>query len=301
MHRKGPTVPDKTKYDLSARPDTYWEASDPVSAILQNIKGTRRREMIRDILTGACGVGIDAMVRDGAMPEELGEFAKQALAKVPPELLQESLPSDARKAQALIDLSFMGGEYLPHYLAGEVEIVRVELDTTTADVISLRARRRGKRIRYRWVDEYGSEFRFRPLCSARPLTLGQVIALIDGTEFADNEPGRWTGQTNSWRDSNFHPEYGIQYAKKVSDMVTVSSPFYPRLQEWYVEESVEWLNRVTDLIIRVGSADFTQTPKRGSTTAAVPSRRRASCSARHTRRRSRHSCRRTIPRRAPSR
>jgi hypothetical protein len=241
-------MPDKTNHDLTARPATYWEAPDPVSAIPQNIKGTHRRQLIRDILSGTALAELDARIERGELTEERAERLRLFLAEVHPDFLEESMSNEALTAFSRVNLQFIGGEYLPDYLAGEVEIVRVELDTTTADVISLRARRRGKRIHYRWVDEYGSEFCFRPLSSARPLTLGQMIALIDGTEYADNEPGRWIGLTNSFRDSNFYPDWGIEYARGVSDSVTVSSPFYPRLQEWYVEESWEWwLNRVTDL------------------------------------------------------
>ena len=48
----------------------------------------------------------------------------------------------------------MGGEYLPDYRANEVEIVRIELQSTTADVTSVRARlvgRKDPRIEYRVV------------------------------------------------------------------------------------------------------------------------------------------------------
>jgi hypothetical protein len=128
-----------------------------------------------------------------------------------------------------------------------VEIVRVELASTTADVISLRARRRGKRICYRWVDEYSAEFRFKPQSSVHPLSLGALIALIDGTEYADNEPGAWAGLTNSYRDSNFHPKHGaIEDARVIANFVTVSSPFYSQLEAWYFEEATEWLDRVTN-------------------------------------------------------
>lgn len=35
--------------------------------------------------------------------------------------------------------SFVGGEYLPDYKANEVQIARIELQSTTTDVISIRA------------------------------------------------------------------------------------------------------------------------------------------------------------------
>jgi hypothetical protein len=34
--------------DYTFRPESYWDVSDPLQAILVNVKGTRRRQMIRD-------------------------------------------------------------------------------------------------------------------------------------------------------------------------------------------------------------------------------------------------------------
>jgi hypothetical protein len=41
----------------------------------------------------------------------------------------------------------MGGEYLPNYGRQEVEIARIALASTASDVISLRARPSGSRIK----------------------------------------------------------------------------------------------------------------------------------------------------------
>jgi hypothetical protein len=38
----------------------------------------------------------------------------------------------------------MGGEYLPDYEEGDVEIARIELESTTADVISIRVKKEGE-------------------------------------------------------------------------------------------------------------------------------------------------------------
>ena len=68
----------------------------------------------------------------------------------------------------LIHPSFMGGEYLPDYGRDEVEIARIELDSTTSDVINVRAQPRGKRIRYSVCDEYGWSIAFRRKLRAKP-------------------------------------------------------------------------------------------------------------------------------------
>jgi hypothetical protein len=63
--------------------------------------------------------------------------------------------------------------------------VRIELDSTTSDVISLWARPIGRkrlRIAYTLVDEYDTEYGIRPARTARPLTLGQLIKLLDDVD-----------------------------------------------------------------------------------------------------------------------
>jgi hypothetical protein len=42
----------------------------------------------------------------------------------------------------------MGSEYLPDYAEGEVEIARIELESTTAGVISVRAKKDDERVAY---------------------------------------------------------------------------------------------------------------------------------------------------------
>ena len=59
--------------------------------------------------------------------------------------------------------------------------MRIELDSTTSDVISLRARpigRKRPRIGYTLVDEYETEYKIRPVRTTRPLTLGQLITVL---------------------------------------------------------------------------------------------------------------------------
>src|SRR5207248_10043449 len=71
--------------------------------------------------------------------------------------------------------------FLPEREGGQVEIACVLLVSVTADVISIGARRWGRRIVYRIVDEYDSFFGFKPKSSTRPLSMGELVALIDGT------------------------------------------------------------------------------------------------------------------------
>ncbi|MCG3776145.1 MAG: hypothetical protein JW395_2994 [Nitrospira sp.] len=123
--------------------------------MLQNIKGTQRRALIRDYWNA-------------------GRF--QELEDV---LLQDDLTEAQRNSLGRIHPSFLGGEFLPRARRSEITIVRIDLKSVTADVIEVRAAPAGKRIRYRVVDEYATRFCYRPASSRNPLTLGQLIDFID--------------------------------------------------------------------------------------------------------------------------
>jgi hypothetical protein len=101
-----------------------WQ-NDPLEAALRNVKGRRRREMIKDY----------------------GEFG--TLEQLDDNLLADTLDTDTRVSLGRIHPSFMGGEYLSNYHRSEVEIARIEFESTTCDVFSLRARPGGSRIKYR--------------------------------------------------------------------------------------------------------------------------------------------------------
>lgn len=97
-------------------PCSYWEDNDPLATILRNVKGTNRRQMIRDCWNSGRIEDLD-----------------------PALLVDEAAPA-LRNFLECLHPSFMGGEYLPDLLPTEVEIARIELQSTTSDVISIRAR-----------------------------------------------------------------------------------------------------------------------------------------------------------------
>ena len=133
----------------------------------------------------------------------------------------------------------LGREFLPEKQPNEVEIALISLASVTGDVIAITARRRGARIVYRIVDEYDTRFRFKPKTSTQPLSMGELVALIDGA--TGHLDGDAKGLTGAYRSYNLD---GCDAADLV-DFVTVSSPFYPELQAYYAEEAGEWLAEVT--------------------------------------------------------
>jgi hypothetical protein len=132
----------------------------------------------------------------------------------------------------------MGGEYLPDYGHDEVEIARIELESTTGDVISVRARPRGKRIQYSVCDEYQVEYRLPQKTSIRPFSLREIIRFLDSVEHpeADPEWGRF-GFVLSFNQTNLDCGADLE---TLEDFTRVGSDFYPELGRHYARVIDEW-------------------------------------------------------------
>jgi hypothetical protein len=211
---------------LSFRPTTYWEHDNPVSAIVSNIKGTYRREKITEILTA-----------EGEEREMNNAFPGIS---AHPDFYEDDPDDDLPLTLAGIHPAMMGGEFLPKYLRGEVEIARIELQSVTADVCSIRARRRSResKILYRIVDEYPEEGRWhiRVRSSSVPLTFRKLIELIDTAESPLSNPDTACDDlTDSMRN-----DAGDDF-DSAAGFVSVSSHFYPDLGDYYESKAELWL------------------------------------------------------------
>jgi len=210
-----PPVTPVAGVDLDFRPASYYADASPLTAIVQNIAGTQRRAMARDFV-------------DGDAAERLGDLDDA--------LLADRVSDDTRDSLGAMHPSFMGGEYLPVRARGEVEIARIELASTTADVISLTARRQGDRWRYRMVDEYESAYQLRPASSRQLLSLRQLIGLLESAEggLADTEG---LGMVRFWVKRELDDEQ--EFDDAVS-FVSVSSEVYLELEAYYDTYVAEW-------------------------------------------------------------
>ena len=216
-------------YDFDFRPE-YWDPADPITAIIRNVKGQLRRAMIIDIVSGR------------AAERAPDEATRQMLSEVHPDLL----PDELKDPNTLGPLHpwWMGGEFLPAYLPGEVEIARIVLESTTMDVVSIRARPHGRLIRYRVVDEYPDIGPFEvltgPTISARPLSFGELVRLIDNTMPNPKAFGDVTNQSyvEFIRDRNTSDGCDLD---RMARFVTVDSSLYPQLYELFEERAQQWL------------------------------------------------------------
>jgi hypothetical protein len=132
-----------------------------------------------------------------------------------------------------VRFGFEGGNYLPKFLNYEVEIARIALESTTWDVKSIRARPTSRGIAYRVVDEYNNQYSFKPKTSRRPISMKQLIKLIEGL----NVDGVSSSPAVLRADQTADNASAIQQLKT---FVTVSSDFYPTLEAWYSYEAESW-------------------------------------------------------------
>jgi hypothetical protein len=95
----------------------------------------------------------------------------------------------------------MGGEYFPNYRRQEVEIACIELASTTSDVISLRAKPWGSRIKYKLVDEYNTEFCLPQQSSCRVFSLRELIRFLDSVDHPEVDPS-WSVSGSSCPTTN---------------------------------------------------------------------------------------------------
>ena len=98
-----------------------------------------------------------------------------------------------RSPHSRVDLAFRPKSYWPRGQRGSpqdgIELVRITLATPTRDVFTLKARRADRHIVYQmvhqdWTGCTRHRIRLRPAASTRPLTLGELVAMLEGACFA---------------------------------------------------------------------------------------------------------------------
>ena len=197
--------------DLTYRPATYWPGILDQEQLLTRIQGQARRDITRQILAEDGVAGLDAIITG------------------------EILADEDRRDWGLLHPHCMGGEYLPQLDVEDIEIARISLASTTSDQISIRASRAGETIRYSVCDEYDTEFELAFAESEQALTLGELIALIDGSKHPEEEQAggllvcHWENMI-SWGES----------ADAAVDFAWIQSAWYPQLTEYYEQFANDW-------------------------------------------------------------
>ncbi len=199
--------------DYGFRPESYWDDDDPLQAILRNVKGENRRQLIRNYAASGRLEELDA------------------------ELLRDEVDPGTRERLGRIHPSFMGGEYLPGYLPGEVEIARICLRSTTADVVTVRARPTATgQIAYRVEDEYKAQFKLPFITSKYPLTLADLIQLLDEGTLDDS--GFPSGGLSLGYNNLNLGDCGYRHLR---GFTRIGSDFYRKLEKHYDRVFDEWV------------------------------------------------------------
>lgn len=201
MTKRTTRLPSGFEYNF--RPTSYFQNIDPTTLILSSILGQERRKDVQERL--AAGDTLDG--QDWLTESKLDESTRQVIGSAHP--------------------AFMGGEYLPSIGGDEIEIARIVLQSTTQDVISIRASRQKRRIVYRVVDEYDNDFRLAQKWSTKPLSFRELIKFIDGTNVGTDGG---SGLALSALEMNL--EYDSD-PESLRDFVSVQSNFYPELSSYY--------------------------------------------------------------------
>lgn len=203
--------------DYTFQPESYWLDSTVLQALLRDVKGVQRRKMIVDYY------------ENGTIDQLEDTF------------LQASLSEDQRQRFGLIHPSFMGGEYLPDCIAGETEIARIELESTLADVTSIRAKREGDEYRYSVVDEHGDTYSLQTETSELPFSLDELVDFIDYSE----QNGGWSGGLSlSYNNANADS----LSRERLRHFTRISSEIYPQLEEHYENVFSDWVAEEEEVI-----------------------------------------------------
>ena len=186
--------------DYSYRPESYFGPILSDTRTINRINGSVRRSLVK-------------------------ESAGDGLSGIPEEITGEVLDEVGIRTWGGIHPMFMGGEFLPGFRSGEVEIARVSIKSTTYDVNSIRAKMGANRIRYRFYDEYDGETTTGKTSrtSIRPLTLGKLLDFM-------------------FRAHHFFEMLEMNFPEELEerlDFFTGESEFYPEFHDALVEKTIE--------------------------------------------------------------
>ena len=117
-------------------------------------------------------------------------------------------------------------------------IASIVIKSVLNDVVEVKARRHGDQIQYFILDEYDTEFRSDTESSDDPLSLVELIGLIDSISSEDQVEG--LDYIDSIRQHNID---GGSELEDMLDFVSVRSSFYPQLESYYAQRSREWYAR----------------------------------------------------------
>ena len=142
-------------------------------------------------------------------------------------------------------------KFLPKLRRGEVEIVRIILESANRDITSLRVRKqKDGHFEYNIVDEYETYFCFAQPNQAEVLDLSEVINWIDGVsvEGINSEFGLGLLSITSSYIGGIPKEY-------LKEFTTIQSEFYPAITEHYRRKTNDWFAQTLSASLEISAAE----------------------------------------------
>jgi hypothetical protein len=187
--------------DLTYAPKSYFGPQGLQEYLISKVKGAIVREKLKALLRS-------------------GRHSELALL-----LSGNGISDDEVKKLESLHPAFMGGNYLPDTESREVEIARIEINSTTHDVTSVFASRDNGCFRYRVVDEYEGDTLTgdSEMSSINPLTLGELVdfflsawSLVDVLKM--NFDTEFRSALSFFKaTSNFYPDFESACIQYVTD------------------------------------------------------------------------------------
>ena len=158
--------------------------------------------------------------------------------------------SATRRRRPRFDLEFRPKSYWPpRSRKREIDIVRIEVSSSSRDVIRLTARGLSDgRIHYRMIHEDANgrtrhRIRAKPASSTQPLAMGELIALLEHACYTDpcqdeGDDERYGGVI--WGTLRLSLEHGADHADDYLFMLTIASDHYPKLEAYYRGRVNDW-------------------------------------------------------------
>lgn len=148
--------------------------------------------------------------------------------------------------------AFLGRLNHPAREGDAVEIAHIHMSNPWCDFSTVLAEWRDGRIHYQVVDNYPHLWSYRctPESSDRPLSLGELIQLIDTAELVGDSDGGVDsrGLVFDVLDRNAEESGCREDLKELRSFIRVTSPFYDELEVWYAIACDEWYaTRLADL------------------------------------------------------
>ena len=116
------------------------------------------------------------------------------------------------------------------------------------DVQALRVRKLSNRYAYRMVDDYWNKYNLPQKTSVKPLTMGQVINILDNCEmFFHDDGSKWEYRGTMRPIFEYQSEsFTFESKEELMDYCHIESVFYPELEAYYEQQKLIWYEELFD-------------------------------------------------------